>query len=302
VSESNKGTSFEPPQTLTTLRGILAVGPLLLAVTSAAAYTIAFAYETGYADHFGYPHWMIDVTWIGVLVAWGGITSASWILFQIFMVTTQFVPARAAKALIANQTTLLIVACVVMMVVASRLISVEVINKAGHVGLWVGVVFLLIMGFALMTTLLDYSSAYREVSRAGGSWVERLEGTNKLIASREAGSGPLIKDSVALRALRHNLIGKTIGLVFTFFLLAAVVTLPAWALGNWNANRESSFLATRDSVDWVAVRRYGDCILAMRLRRDQHTLSPQYVVFQMADPHHVWALRQIRPLRLQQAR
>src|ERR1700675_3249792 len=44
---------------------------VLLAATPAAAYALAFNYENGWANYFGYPNWMIDVTWIGVLIAWG---------------------------------------------------------------------------------------------------------------------------------------------------------------------------------------------------------------------------------------
>lgn len=49
---------------LSALRGnhLFADAALLIAVLSAFGYCVAFAYETGYADHFGYPWYLISPT------------------------------------------------------------------------------------------------------------------------------------------------------------------------------------------------------------------------------------------------
>jgi len=67
-----KGESNETAKPRSLGRFILSEG-VLLALSSGAAYTVAFIYEMGYADYFRYPYWLIEVSWINVLLAWGSL-------------------------------------------------------------------------------------------------------------------------------------------------------------------------------------------------------------------------------------
>lgn len=79
-------------------RFILSEG-VLLALASAAAYAVAFRYETGYADYFRYPYWLIEVSWIVVLRAWGTLLTLGIILLSLAFLFVNTMPASAADVI-----------------------------------------------------------------------------------------------------------------------------------------------------------------------------------------------------------
>jgi hypothetical protein len=73
MSDASRDPPNPPPLSKIRLGSILVGETLLLAFTSAAAYAIAFSYEVGYADHFGYPVWLIQVDFRAALLIWGAL-------------------------------------------------------------------------------------------------------------------------------------------------------------------------------------------------------------------------------------
>lgn len=289
MTESTTGASTSGPTGY--LRSILVDAPILLAISSAAAYLVAFAFEIGWADTFGYPWWLIDVTWVRALTSWTILLGTALIVFDMIFTFVGALPARPAKALIFSRLGLQFLSALFLGGVGTYLLVKPGLSPTT----WLGLTMLVFSGASAIALVLTVGGLYRKTPQEE-SWASRMEGSVKAFAEKQrAERGP---DSLKDHIYRNTRYGRGLlnGLLIAFSFLT--VLSVADELGGFYANRQSTFFTTNaDSLTWVAIRRYGDQVVAMPLQHDGKTLLRRYRLIALDGRSMTWVPRILHELR-----
>lgn len=90
TAPNNSAVDFLPNQVLTAL----------LALSVPASYAFVLAYETGYADHFGYPRELIEVEFPTALLVWGTLLAFVAVVLIGVGAAILVLPARASGVVV----------------------------------------------------------------------------------------------------------------------------------------------------------------------------------------------------------
>lgn len=260
---------------------------VLLALSPGVAYAIAFAYEAGYADHFGYPRFLIDVSLPNVLLSWGAVAYLVGLLVGILFVAGWFVP-RAAAALRHNRTIL-------------RLGAALVVGIAGWFAMWPkdkpwhGLAMMVLAGVALSYWLIEFGAYYRRTST--GALSSRLESASKLLSSEQK-ERHFVPDSLSLAALQHPLLGRPLRIVLVVVFAMWCTFLAVRVVGEWSAGLQRNWLVCGSQPELVAVARHDAQLIAMPLRRSDLSLVRRYHFIATTDSSVAWVSRRLGPLRV----
>lgn len=264
---------------------------LLLASTPVIAYGMAFAYERGYASHFGYPDYLIQVSLVTALVAWAALLAAGMTLLTLILIFSIITSIRVVRTVW----------------VTSRLIFHTV-----WIPLWVGLMMYFTIaafgpklvawgvgGVFVLAGLLDFwfvlkrAMKHRRESRL--SLLEILDLMLRVRVEKEGGPlGP--RDSIFER------LTDIPGVAITGFIGSLLIGVSYLALqgathvGRLEARRELVFLVDQtDSL--VVLRGFGDYLVTATLTADDQ-FAREYVIIPKADPGaRTFTSRQFETLR-----
>jgi len=273
-----------PPPRLNPGPSLLTEG-IVLALSTAAAYAIAFAFESGYADCYGYPSWLVEVSSASVVLSLTTIASALLFIAFLFVFTTGFLPARAVRLLVFNRFTAMIAA------------GIAILFQAHHVlyeddSLWLGIPVLIFGGLALALGALRWVWLYRETD-PGQPFLARIETANKWAWDQDSKAAPVVKDTVLDRTLKNWFTGNLLVWVILLCLVTVFGSGIARAYGGFRARGQYSFLVSSDPKPLVALRRYNDHILASPLERVSSGVSRPILVLPWENTDRVWSYRHL---------
>jgi hypothetical protein len=224
---------------------------IVLALSTVAAYAVAYSFETGYADCFGYPHWLIDVGLTSALTAWitiaVGVTGAAWLFTFAFVL-----PAKTIRFLVFSRVGLFLAGPIFAIYGAYRLQWLDL-----H--LWEGLLLLVVGGGMLIGVFLMLSSYYRATD-ASLRFADRLEAVNTRLWE-DRGDRDLVPGNLAARAFEHKVIGPAYAAGLVLLLFAVVVFGVAGWYGGYRAGRQVHFWITPGTPPQAALRRYGDNLI-----------------------------------------
>lgn len=259
---------------------------VILAASTAAAYAIAFAFESGHADCYGFPHWAIEVSLVNVILAWATIAVTTLVLALLFFFFGGLLPARAVRLLVFNRFTLLMA------------VGVATIFEGQHYGFAhnqapLGWVLMVAGTLCIVFGLYRWIAYYRTTDRAK-SFLDRVEAANRR-AWEEDSSSPLVSDTILHRTIEHAHLGKLYAGLVVLSLVIVVGMGLARSFGRLQAATRFTYLVSNDSLAVVALRRYGDDVLVTRLApRDSAGLRPISIMpWQSRD--RSWTYRYLAP-------
>ena len=186
----------------------------ILAAISATAYYVAFSFETGYADCFGYPHWAIEVSSLSIIIAWASIAGFLLLASIFYLSLGLFIPVRTFRIFVFNRPTGLLLSFGCM-----------AFGMGGIAGQFDIPALLYVMGIIVAVLLIlmadIWGKAYRYTDKTLPI-LDRIDLANKLFAGvndLEANRGFLGTRTVFVHTLQHPLFGPFL-IRGTFILLA----------------------------------------------------------------------------------
>jgi hypothetical protein len=255
---------------------------VLLALSTAVAYAVAFAFETGYADYFGYPWWLVQVDLSKVLVAWAAVLTAATVLFVIITSFAIVLPSRIARLFLFN--------IVVWNPVMYLGFYTWVIWGLPRLSPWLRVSIALVHALAFVSTssrlLLDYRHA------EGDGFLKRLE-----VAT--AKGSQYIKESFPKKSLADKITDHPVGLRIMLGGWLSIALLFVLLFGSHllarrlTARQGDQFVTVLGDTIFVGVRQYSGHIVAVRLSPHGRQLTNTYRLLSVDDPKVVWRTREL---------
>jgi hypothetical protein len=264
-----------PPQER---RSFLTEG-VLLAMSSVAAYVFAFVFEISYAEHFGIPYWLIEVGWIEVLLAWVALLAALVAVGVLAYMLGSTLPASSASGF---RRPVVALTCAFLVIGLFGWVLMSVSERY-----WEGVFLASIAAASLSLLLAELYRLYR-TTPAQDSWTSRWAAAARMFDSRP--SVPAKRDSVVDTLLSRQVMGRRVSFHVRLFLtLFALLFVLPMLLGRLSTRRETSCLVTHELRDWIAIRKYGDFIVAMPLDPKTMTITRSFTLFPVIDSSRVWS-------------
>lgn len=241
---------------------------LVLAITPALAYAVAFQVEKGRAGHFGYPADWIRIELSDVLLTWVWLIVVGWMGVTIVTIWISFLPARATRVLSSFvwRPTFLLAGAVTM------------IRERDHFGL-LGVIVGAFIGVATIALLFyEVISAFRNRQASDGV-LDFIERYNRAQA-------PATSDAPHLpwRSLGdHPPVGIASALMVLGLLAIVIVFGVPELLGGFRAGRPNDFATLPGPPRYVLLKRYSDTHVAQELDSTGEFLEPVFKLIPMGD-------------------
>ena len=247
-----------------------------MASTPVIAYGMAFAYERGYASHFGYPDYLIQVSLVTALVAWGALLAAGMTLFTFILSLSIMTSIRVVR--IVWVTSRLVFHTVWVPLMVGLMMYFTIAAFGPKLVAWsVGGVFLL-LGLLDLWFVLKRAMKHRRETRL--SLLEILDLMLGVRVEKEGGPlGP--KDSIFERLT--DIPGVAITMFIGSLLIGAsyLGLKGAGHVGRADAMRQHEFLV--DQTDnLVVLRGFSDYLVAATLTSNDQ-FAHEYVIIPKTD-------------------
>jgi hypothetical protein len=260
-----------------------------LAAVSATAYYIAFSFETGYADCFGYPHWAIDVSTLSVIIAWASIAGFLLLALTCYFMLGLFIPARGLRIVVFNRPMFFLIA-VALSFYAGAMGAGETNSKAIFIAI-------LILGSLFMLSTVDlWGKLYRATDKDRPR-LDRIEAANVAFAenhNRGTRAWSPSTPTLSVRTLEHPGFGPLLGRGLVILLLVVFGGELARSYGEFQAGRTRTFLTSTDVPHLVALRRYGDNVLSTLASTSEKGHARSIIVVPWQAQVRTWVFRELR--------
>lgn len=260
---------------------------VLIAIATALAYAIAFAYEAGFADHFGYPRWLIEVNLLGILIAWGALFATFALVFSFGFIATVIVPLRPL-VLIFNHVFFILAGSVFLM--ALPWIPNTGLPRWGDF-LFAG------MGVGAFILYLSYFVPFYRRTDPSLGFISRFEqGVNALKEARSQ-EQPLFR-SIGHGIIANPTLGRMVGGTLALLILIGVPLTAAKELGRFHAGLQEIFPVIGVAKDTVLLRRYGDYLIVAPIDRSNGQIKQVFRVVKVEQNLPVFTLENLRGIRI----
>lgn len=260
----------------------------LLALSPLVAYSVAFVFETGYADYFGYPHYLIEVTLMGGLRAWASLALLGFFAYQLLTGAIGILPARPLRVLLFNRHA-------VRALVAAGLWWLGWYITWPLNSPWLGLVALAIAGLASWTFLSPLAVAYQAVTWEVNR-LSRLGEAERLVTEAERKNSTFAAGTVAAQMQKYPGLEEKVGFLGASTFLPALFLALAAATGAFVANQQPRFMVTYEPRPQVILRRYGDYFVVAPINLTRHLVYPRFRLIPITDTI-TWVRAKVGPLR-----
>lgn len=166
--------------------------------------------------------------------------------------------------------------------------------------LWPAFVLLVIDGLLVGAILFRFNALLRSAP-AELKWSARWSVAARHLAL--LAYKPLPAHSLARAVLDYRVEGRSLATLFAWVIVPlALATVPVSLLGRLSARSDTDFMVTGDKATWIAVRRYGDRIVAMRNNPTSTALTRDFRILPLADTLRVWSHRHFDRLEVSSRR
>jgi len=252
---------------------------IFIAALTGSGYAVAYAFEMGYADHFGYPHYVISPT--PATIAYALI-----ILFLVGSVAFQAIGVAALQADPLLRATLLfsllLGAMVFVLVVISPWPAVSIATAS------IGLVILTLFWWRYFSLIRSRKRRAKDTGRADVSAVP--DGKNdRQPRAASSDQNPLTRQYRAHLA----------------FLGFACLILTVWASqlgGQYAGRQQGKFYMMQSRPDFAVVRMYGELVVAAKINKSTGLFTGDYLIAKVGDAEAkldltAFTSRATRPLR-----
>ncbi len=261
---------------------------ILLAISPVVAYVVAFAFESGYAEGFGYPTWVIEIQPANVAIAWAGMATGLVSLWGLSIVMATVIPMRLARVVF---TWPVFAVSAPLLVVWMAWWMAEAIPSI--IAAWLATGVTALFGcFAFLIARI---------------WHRRYLATDPsllplerwALAAKDLGSANLEYDKWRRQNQPWSIIDHTnhpsgVPAIVAWGMVALIVALlllgPAGWLGLYRSRVKSEFLVTSSQPELVAIRRFGSTLVAAEVSRQQVTA---FHLVAVTDDERVWVHQRI---------
>lgn len=260
-------------------RGIFSEATLL-AVLTALSYAVAYSFEIGVAQYFGYPLWLIDLSIWQVLRTFAIIVVMATLVAGVVVAVVlplEYVAARPVViTLYAFRATILVFAfaLVLLLTFAHPHFSFE-----KQLGRWSSLVFV-VLGAALAAGTLVNAMRHRGQQSFIGYW--ETKNAQERAAAEATKAAKKERDTVMSRLLSSRWTSTPI--LTSFVVLFITLTLSSFSLaGDLSARWTNDFLVSNDSIPLVAIRRYSDYMVVAEYDSASKRIRPAFRILPLGD-------------------
>jgi hypothetical protein len=259
----------------------------LLAVYTAISYAVAYAFDVGVAEYYGYPAWLVRLDIWSVLLAFGVMLNLTAVVGALVLVLFVFVGTNMkAKTLPILLFTFRVTLALLFMIGCLFFYdrhfagTVPILSKALRVTMGI---------FAGMIVWDFVKNFWRARKRDNSSRMEfwdqellqRGEEATRDSETRE-------RDTLADQIYRHPVAGPTVGLVILSVPLLILFGLVS-AGGGFVADQKRIYLVSNDSQPLIAIRSYDGYMITALLDTSRDTLQHSFRIIPVSDADkRVW--------------
>ena len=243
----------------------------LLAVIPAYAFYLAFRYETGIADYYGYPNYLIAVSLENVFIAFGAV-----LLFAIFLFfVVNFIFSVVAEE---NQENLVYFA---PLIVSVLIVLSDIILRKREL-----IEFAILNGFVFLFCLFIYLPPLFSRKKYGGYFasLKASEDAEDVVKRRS------IIGKISLRVGYHSFLAIIILLFFMPGLASSV--------GHRDARLKSSYLVFEKDKEFVVLKTYGETMICAPFNRKEKTFDQTFFLRPLtSNPEIAFNAERVGPLK-----
>jgi hypothetical protein len=264
---------------------------VILSAVPVIAYAMAFAYEKGFAEYYGYPDWLIEVNLQSVLIMASVLFIVAIFVGVLLLFFAAALPARPTRIIVRSFGPY----CGALLFVAGAgFMLYELENgKVATQNVW-----LIVGAIAVLLVLLAYAIFHPLVSKKyTGSPLRRWEKARESWKGTREGISAARPDSVSILddLQRSYRLLPWLGLAAFVSTIAVGIMMT---MSHLQARLRSVYLVTDTRPPLVALRGNGDRIIAGYLGTDS-TLQPSFRILPMGGEQPItWTLKAIGPLRV----
>jgi hypothetical protein len=252
---------------------------------------MAFAYERGIAGYYGYPDWLIEVDLQSILIMASVLYIVVLFTGLLLVLVALMSPARFTRIVLRRFGPIL---GGLLLLGGLALMNYEAENgKVGTENKW-----MFLIGLGVILALLLYAILNPLFSKKyTGSRLQRWEQATESSKRKREGIFTAEPDSVSVLddlLRRYRFVPWALLAVFlSMCAVGSVITMS-----HFQARTRRLYLVSDTSPPLVALRDYGDRIIAAQLGTDS-TLQPSFRILPLvAEQPITWTLKPIGPLRL----
>lgn len=227
---------------------------VLLAMSTALAYAVAFLYETGFADCYGYPKWLIDIGVANLVLAWVSVALAVFALQWLYFIVGSLIPAKLVTKVLLTRAGLFTIWGAVMIVVAPSMHAHARFQTILMIG--AGVVILLLVIPQVWIGFRNADAGLTVIDRlaAGAEHFARWHGSTSSTGYAER--------TLTMTTLKSPVLGEAYAFSLAILLPVAIIMALANAFGTLVASSQLEYWVSADKPPLVALRRYGESVIA----------------------------------------
>jgi hypothetical protein len=255
---------------------------VLLAISPVAAYIIAFAFETGYAERIGYPSWVIEISPANVALAWAALATGLMTVAMLFFVLSM-IPLSVVRALFSRPAFMIVMSFAAPVVLWSGV-------SANAFELWFVGSMTLFLGLFASAELIWWRREYQWADRSLGFWDRLAAATKNASDGLEEIRARRRLESPRSLADHSERVRSSMAWIYLVGIAVYLLTGPARGWGYLRAGQGDSFLVSADSAQLVALRRFGSTLVAAEI--DGQTIKA-FRFLNSTDPTRRWVRRDI---------
>jgi len=254
---------------------------LLLALSAPFAYAVAFSYEAGFADHFGYPSFLIQVDLRGALVAWLILLPVILFVLQAAVTLMMVLPTRVARV-----AALQFAFSGIYSFAVAAAIYFLITHRHPR---WLVLLMFILGGVGLIFEVSALVVRPLVSEKFQGTKLQRLE--QALDERIKDPRFKAIREIFGTQGLR-----RLVGIVWVSLAAFLAALSAAEFVGSWTAGRQEQFLVKHMPREVIAVRRYGDQVVAAMFDPNANQIICRYVVVPLVDLEgEPWTLQKLQP-------
>jgi hypothetical protein len=225
---------------------------VLLAMSTALTYAIAFLYETGFADCYGYPKWLIDIGLANLALAWVSVALALFALQWLYFIVGSLIPAKLVTKVLLTRAGLFTIWGTVMIVVAPSMH-----DRFQTIGMMIGGVLVCLL--VIPQVWIGFRNAGAALSfidriAAGAEYFARWHDTNSINGKPD--------QTLTMTTLKSPVFGEAYAFSIAILLPCAIIMALANGFGTLMASSDREYWVSTDKPPLVALRRYGESVIA----------------------------------------
>jgi len=272
----------------------------VLGTLTGLSYAVAYWFERGIADYYGYPYWMIDVGVSSVLLSLSSIILlASLVAMSVLSLLTLGVHLNARAVVTLVRTFRRPLGWIAGMVAVT--VGVFSVDYFGWLAQAIVLGVTSIMFAILVAFEIGLVIRWTRLERRGRPLLEywKLLADERAVEDRKHDEVSEVEVSVSMRLVQNRWFVRAFGFLLVSVPLAIVLGIVS-AIGTGSVRGSDSYFVSTDSIPLVALRRYGDNLIAAQLDATSNRVKRTFKVLPLSSAAALtWELRHLHSVTIE---